>query len=280
MKKILLAIIIPLFFFGLSNIKASTTLQTKQVENGIIDVSITFDAGYVGGIQAVIPINGNVVLESVTWEKTLSDSYTKRYTYQNNILSIILTTGDTSKNLLDKNRTLHIGTFRLKNNTQSNQNYQFTLKSLTMIDATYKSLVLNAIQTQENNYVLETKTTDNPPSEEIPTPPIGGNEDDITIPSNPNHSGNPGTSNGNHPTNPDDLEDLDESNDDELPDENDEQEPSNPDDSKEPSFDEDDESNEEQIEKKKTNYLFIGLGVVLAFAFIIFIIYIGKSNKY
>lgn len=270
-------------FFGITQIHAETVLHTKQISEGVIDVSIDFERGYVGGIHVTIPVTGDVELESITWNSSLSNEYTKKYSYQNRMISVVITTGNSAKNLLDKNGTLKIGTFHFKNMKNDKETFSLKLNEFTMVDAAYKSVHISEVETIENHYDLKatqkpddsnSSDDDNEQKPIIPTPdtPNSGDEN-FNFPDNPSNvtGGNPSQS-----TDTDEIDDIPTDEDDGMnnisPGDNEDEKTDSKDDPKEP-------TNSIEEKKKKPNYFLIGLGVVGGFSLIVFVIYVGKTNK-
>ncbi len=266
MKKWFILPILFCFFFTVSKVNASAIMETKQISNGTIDATFTFTESYVGEIQATMQIEGNVDLETIVWNSNISN-YTKRYTYANNKLTIYIATGDTSKNLLDKNRVLKFGILKLKNTTKQKQNYSLKLSSVTIVDANYESNSIGA-STAKNQYTILENDYKSP--EEIPLPPT----DDEDLPENrPDGSGNQNELNENDESFDDENKDDDStSSKDVIEDWNDDEKSM---------VDSKNKEEEQKInETKKPDYFLIGLGVVTLFCFILLVIYIGKSNQY
>ena len=115
MKKFMF-VVLTLFISLLSFTKVSALaiLNTEETSVGSIKVSLSFKEGYVGAIDASIKVQGNVDVSSLVWNNSLS-AYTKRYSYDANskVIRIIISTGDSSKNLLDKYGNLNIGELKL-----------------------------------------------------------------------------------------------------------------------------------------------------------------------
>lgn len=287
MKKIIIPLLLSfLFLFGMTKVSAGTTLDTKQTSSGNISVNLNFDQGYVGGIYATIQVTGDVSFSSIEWNSALAKEYTKKYSYQNGILTIIMTTGNSAKNLLTQNKQLSVGTIHFKNNSSKSQNYRLELKKVTIVDASYKSVEMSSIHTNQNQYQIAAKPT-NPTNPSKPTEPTTP-----TNPSKPNdstNSGNTGNSSSSNTNNQGQLganDSLEEDKKDESTSkddlDNEDQKPSdNPiiDDTKndlpgtndEVSDIEDDESS-----KKGPNYVLIGFG---AFALILLIGIIVSIKK-
>lgn len=188
MKKIILfSLSIFLFLFGISSVKASTLLNVTEVNNGNINTSLNFEEGYVGGIDITLKVSGNVSLSSINWDTSILSNYTKKYSYDevNHTIRIIVTTGNQTRNLANKDGLVSIGTLVFNGNDKSN--YTIDITSLTYIDANYTSIVKSDLAVGgTNSFVYDTNKKPVTPSEpENPSNPSTDNPSNNT-----NNSGN------------------------------------------------------------------------------------------
>lgn len=154
MKRLLwISFSIALFLFGISGIKADTILEPTSNKNGNVEIKLDFEEGYVGAIDLTLKVSSNVKVTGVTWNTSLSNSYTKRYTYDeiNHIVKIYLATGNNTKNLVDKNGILNVGSLIVKSTTGENANYTVEMTSLSYVDANYISIAKNDLKIVGNN---------------------------------------------------------------------------------------------------------------------------------
>ncbi len=289
MKKFMF-VVLTLFISLLSFTKvcALATLNTEETSVGSIKVSLSFKEGYVGAVDASIKVQGNVDVSSLVWNNSLS-AYTKRYSYDANskVIRIIISTGDSSKNLLDKYGNLNIGELKLSNSTNSSQSYSFSIMDVDMVDAEYKTNTnLSVSDGSLGEYII--KVDNNPITPSDPSVPDYGNNDD----SNSNGSN---SSNNYNPVSPSDNVDnnFDEEDNEQEPNEN-LQDDDNEDKEKEESNskpiindnknsgnkDNDSESNDAMTHNQKiVRYLWIILGGLIVVAIILAGVYAKKQNK-
>lgn len=153
MKKIIWTFFsIVLFLSGMSYIEAKTIIEPIS-DNGNVKVNLSFEEGYVGGIDLTLKIKGQVSLDRVNWSSAIASNYTKRYSYDETkgTLRLIVTTGNQKNNLLDKKGNVSLGTITFKSKTGSKTNYTVELSSLTIVDATYQSISKNDLEQKGSN---------------------------------------------------------------------------------------------------------------------------------
>lgn len=154
MRKLLWGTVsVVLFLFGISHIEAKTLFQPTSSKNGNVQINLKFEEGYVGGIDLILELSEEVVLTNVNWDSSILNSYTKRYHFDptNHTVRIIITTGDQTKNLVDKNGMMRIGTLVLKSRDGKTIYYTVDIDSLTMVNATYSSIVKKDLELSGKN---------------------------------------------------------------------------------------------------------------------------------
>ena len=160
MKKLLLTVLSAfLFLSGISYVDAKAVF-TPVEENNKVSLNLNFDTGYVGGIELKAKVTGNVTVTGVDFNSSYKN-YTKRYNYDANskILTIYIATGSNTKNLLDKNRNMNIGTLNVT--SKNSEKYSLELQSLSIVEATYASKVENDITTTANSFISNKQESSN-----------------------------------------------------------------------------------------------------------------------
>ncbi len=179
MKRLLwISFSIILFLSGISGIKADTILEPISNKNGNVEISLDFKEGYVGAIDLALKVSSNMKVTGVNWNTAVATSYTKRYTYDetNHIVKIYLATGNNTKNLVDKNGKLKVGSLTVKSVNGESTNYTVDILSLSIVDANYTSIAKNDLKIggnnqftyQVNNSVEEDKPTTDKPNQSKP----------------------------------------------------------------------------------------------------------------
>ena len=143
MKKKLLFIILPLFMLLLPfNTKAITKINFNETSNGVINTTIHFDEGFVGGLDVVFKVSDNVKVKNFEFNSAYK-SYTKKYSYDavNHTLRIIVTTGGigSSHNLLNSKRELTLGKITFETSSKTSVDYSLDKISLMYNDNNWKS---------------------------------------------------------------------------------------------------------------------------------------------
>ena len=182
MKKLLYTIVLLASFFVLPNI--SRALTSDEVK-----LTITTKEGYVGAADITIKFTGDVTFDKLEWDSSIPSSYIKRYDYNvgNKTLRVFAATGSVSKNLVDNNHHMTLGTIKVKANGRT---YDIALSQLVITDMDFELSSTSNLTTDKANgtyYTLEEKKTSNPnPGEDKPSNP--GEEDK---PSNPGEEDKP-----------------------------------------------------------------------------------------
>ena len=143
MKKKLLFIILPLFMLLLPfNTNAITKINFNETSNGVINTTIHFDEGFVGGLDVVFKVSDNVKVKNFEFNSAYK-SYTKKYSYDavNHTLRIIVTTGGigSSHNLLNSKRELTLGKITFETSYKTSVDYSLDKISLMYNDNNWKS---------------------------------------------------------------------------------------------------------------------------------------------
>lgn len=194
-------------FLFMMTAKANTTAHLESKSNGLVNVGLTFEEGYVGGVDLTLKVSGQVSLSDIIWNSTIANSYTKRYSYnaQNQTIRIIITTGDRTKNLVDKKGNATLATLKFKNNGIEQSNYSVGITNLTIVDAEYTSVIKNDLTENQKNFVIA-KPTVEPSPEEKPSEDNKPTTGDQKPTGNQNQNGNQNitqndTTNQNNKTN-------------------------------------------------------------------------------
>lgn len=194
-----------LFLFGVSHIEAKTLFQPTSSKNGNVQIDLKFEEGYVGGIDLILELSEEVILTNVNWDSSILNSYTKRYHFDptNHTIRIMITTGDQTKNLVDKNGTMRIGTLVLKSKDGKTINYTVDIDSLTMVNAMYSSVVKTDLELSGKNQFVYKETNHNDENNNN-----GNTSDQEELEPDHKNPGNSGSVNQQHPS--DSKEEIEE----------------------------------------------------------------------
>jgi len=252
MKKIVwFSLSVFLFLFGISHVKAATLLSLLEASNGNISTSLNFEEGYVGGIDVTLKVSGNVSLSSISWDSSITSNYTKKYSYDNTnqTIRIIITTGNQTRNLANKDGVVSIGTLVFNGNDKTD--YTIDITSLTYIDANYISKIKTdyAINS-DNSFIYDTNKT-TPPTPSEPENPSNPNtpSDNNSNTNNNSSNNNSSTTTGNQNTGNNEAEENNENSD--LVEGNENESNENTDDKKKPSNNNDNSSKPKEDEKEE-----------------------------
>lgn len=207
MKKKLLFIILPLFMLLLPfNTKAITKVNFNETSNGVINTTIHFDEGFVGGLDVVFKVSDNVKVKNFEFNSAYK-SYTKKYSYDsvNHTLRIIVTTGGigSSHNLLNSKRELTLGKITFETSSKTSVDYSLDKISLMYNDNNWKSTSIPDadLELGGNSKFTYVVNEEVPPKEDNPGGSTGSEtnpgetEDEPTTPSTPSTGNNSGTTN-------------------------------------------------------------------------------------
>lgn len=295
MKKFMFVVItLSAFLVSFTKLNASVKLETEETTMGSIKMKLVFEQGYVGAVDTSINVQGNVNVDNLIWDNSLG-AYVKRYSYDanNKSLRIIISTGDSSKNLLDKYGVLNIGEVKLSNKSSESQSYSFSTRNVDMVNADYKiKAKLDVNDEGLKEYIIKVDNPVTPSKPDKPTIP-DNNEDNNNnsgdntgnndyVPSRPN-----GDNIGNDNQNTDNQvsDDENQENEDENGEENKDKEEIN-----KPTIDKDKNSNNKNEDSKESKdvethnqrivrYLWMILGSLIVVAIILAGIYAKKQNK-
>lgn len=292
MKKFMFVVItLSTFLVSFTKLNASVKLETEETAVGSIKMKLVFEQGYVGAVDTFINVQGNVSVDNLIWDNSLS-SYVKRYSYDanNKSLRIIISTGDSSKNLLDKYGVLNIGELKLSNKTSESQSYSFSTREVDMVNADYKTNAkLDVNDEGLKEYIIK---IDNPVTPKPDEPTIPDNNE-----GNNNDNNNSGDNTGNNDYVPSRPSGDNTVNDNQVSDDENQENPSdNPEEDKNeeeinnPIIDKDKNSNNKNEDSKESKdvethnqrivrYLWMILGGLIVIAIILAGIYAKKQNK-
>ncbi len=177
MKKLRLIIIFTIFMLcPFFSAKAITKVNFTEVNNGMVDTTINFEEGFVGGIDVQFQITGNVNLKTFNFNNSYKvNNYTVNQKYDSNTktLNIKVTTGGigANHNLLNQQKILSLGTFVFEATGVENVDYSLNCQNLSFLDNSWKlKNILNeeiSILDNSNFTYLVNKETDNKPNQEV-----------------------------------------------------------------------------------------------------------------
>lgn len=156
MKKYItaVALFIVSIFISITSADASTKLVFKEASNGNVNTSIHFEAGFIGGIDITLKLEGNVKYKSFDLNKNLANKGFVNTSYDENTHSvkIVVVTGGigTSYNLLNNQKQLDLGKLVVENVANSDTNYSVTCSNLTVLDNSWNSLQITP-ELENNN---------------------------------------------------------------------------------------------------------------------------------
>lgn len=138
-KAIIICFSLLSLFGGMSLVKADTLYRTSAV-SGSVDVTLSTTEGYIGAADITLSLTGKVVPEQVIFDASLS-GYTKKYTYdqKNQTMRIIIATGSKTKNLVDRNGMIKIGTIAVKSTTGSDEVFNIIVGKVTVANVNYSA---------------------------------------------------------------------------------------------------------------------------------------------
>lgn len=168
MKRLLwIGFSIVLFFSGIHAVKADTILVPTSNKNGNVEIKLKFEEGYVGAIDLTLKVSSNIKVTNVIWNTTFPSIYTKRYTYDetNHIVKIYLATGNNTRNLVDKNGTLILGSLIVKSINGKSVDYTIDIESLSYVDANYTSIIKKDLKLSGVNRFTYQVQNDNTPTD-------------------------------------------------------------------------------------------------------------------
>ncbi len=200
-KKIILILVVAVALFLNGAITAmASTLHCESKANGEVEIKLSIDTGYINALDTTVELSGDVKLEQIIWDESLSNEYVKKYTYQGNTIRIYIATGDISKNLVSSDGTVHIGTLKVKAD-KDNTSYDIKMTKLNIANMDYQSTKVDNVITGEHQAfvykvvpVVDDDKNDNPqtPSTDKEEKPSNssGNLPSIQNPSNDNDTSN------------------------------------------------------------------------------------------
>ena len=161
------------FLFPLTFVKATSKVEFKEVSNGVINTTIHFDEGFVGGIDLSIQLSDNVEIAN---EKAINfncQDCTKHYSFdkKNHTLNIIVTSGGigTKHNLLNKEKQLNVGNITIENTFKETNSYSLKALNLQIIDNTWNSISIENTKDEATTFQYVIKK-ENTPSTETTNP--------------------------------------------------------------------------------------------------------------
>ncbi len=178
MKKNILIVItfITCLFCSFTSVDALTKVNFGEESNGKIKTTLHFEEGFVGGVELVLKLEGDVSVKNFAFDNKISSSnYEKSYDYNNgnHTLTIRITTGGvgSSHNLLNSKKELLLGNIELSTDSLENVNYKLSESSLTVVDNSWNSKKVSQEHITlgdktEFTYVVTNTSEENPPVDE------------------------------------------------------------------------------------------------------------------
>lgn len=183
MKKIMTVLAAVSIFLGAMVSVSAATLCRTSGGNGAVKLTINLNDGYAGALDATLKLSGKVTLDTIEWDASLAPEYVKKYTYDKNTntVRLYIATGDTSKNLADKDGNVAIGVVKVKAAADKEKfNVEINRLSVTNMDYKVRNITtLENDKTADFTYKLED---------------LNDNDD-----SNDNNDNNGGNNNGDKP---------------------------------------------------------------------------------
>ena len=191
---IFLAFVLGIFFFT-TPVKALTKINFEETENGLINTTLHFEEGFVGGIDITFRITGNVEVKDFQFSnKITSGNYKTEYQYDKTqkTLTVRVTTGGigTSHNLLNEKKELVLGTINFTTSSKSNENYQLSETEFKIVDNNWASQTI----AQSHITLGETTSFVYKVTEEVTPTPTPGTSADENNTGNTENSTNNGES--------------------------------------------------------------------------------------
>lgn len=173
---------VSIFLGAMVSVSAATLCRTSG-GNGAVKLTINLNDGYAGALDATLKLSGKVTLDTIEWDASLAPEYVKKYTYDKNTntVRLYIATGDTSKNLADKDGNVAIGVIKVKAAADKEKfNVEINRLSVTNMDYKVRNITtLENDKTADFTYKLED---------------LNDNDD-----SNDNNDNNGGNNNGDKP---------------------------------------------------------------------------------
>ena len=191
-------IFVVIILFPLTFTKALTKVEFKEVSNGVIDTTIHFDEGFVGGLDLVLGLSDNIDVKNFTFNNNFKN-FTTNTNINNHTLTIKVTTGGigTEHNLLNSNKELYLGRINLVTSLRQSTEYTFKVQSIKIIGNNWETIDidLDTITTTNNTftYVIGADTSNN--DDHKNDKPVDNNQD------NPNNQDNQEEDNSNQNNN-------------------------------------------------------------------------------
>lgn len=169
---ILTAFIIGLFC-SFTSVDALTKVNFSEEDNGRIQTTLHFEEGFVGGVELVLKLDGEVFVKNFAFPTSItSKGYKTSYDYNNNTLTVRITTGGVgvSHNLLNSKKELQLGTIEVSSDSGKDVVYKLSESSITIVDNNWDSQVISQEHItlgdkNEFTYVVTTNP-ENPPVED------------------------------------------------------------------------------------------------------------------
>lgn len=159
MRKVFTKIIVLTLFmlFPLTFTSAITKVEFSEVSNGVINTTVHFDEGFVGGIDLVLKLSNNIDIKDFIFKSSFNN-YIKDYNFDknNHTLTIKVTAGGigVKHNLLNEKKELNLGDINLLTNYKESFEYTLDVKSIKIVDNNWDSIIL-----EEDSFAVGDKST-------------------------------------------------------------------------------------------------------------------------
>ncbi len=164
-----LLLVISLFCF-FPSVKAEERAKFTESSNGKLNTVIHFEEGFVGGIDVVFKIEGNVSVKDFAFNEKVADSnYVKKANYdsKNHTLTVRVTTGGvgTTHNLLNSAKELTLGTMEFTSTSKSNVEYSVGISSMKIVDNTWNSRTVVKELENSSKFIYHVKAEPSKPED-------------------------------------------------------------------------------------------------------------------
>lgn len=152
-NKILIMLLAISLFCFLPSVKANEKVKLTESSNGKLSTTVHFEEGFVGGIDVVFKLDGNVSVKGFQFtDKIAKSNYEKKYSYdaKNHTLTVRVATGGVGSghNLLNSNKELSLGTIEIATTSKSNVEYSVGVSSMKIVDNTWNTkIVIDKLET-------------------------------------------------------------------------------------------------------------------------------------
>ncbi len=199
-KKLIFILTLTLFMiFPTISSKAATKINFTEASNGIVNTTIQFEEGFVGGVDVVFKVSDTVKVKNFEFNSEFK-KYTKKYSYDsiNHTLRVIVTSGGIGQahNLLNSKKVLTLGKIDFETSSNKSVDYSLDKVSLMYNDNNWKSTTIPSselILGEKNKFTYVVNEETNPPKDNNQSGNTGGGIDN----NNSSTGATPNQSSGN-----------------------------------------------------------------------------------